>query len=114
MFRNLNGAQYTWYKLQFDLDDEEEYRKLRDIAEHNAMFWNPEGVEQVKEARKNTFSTDAETFDKTVEELFGRKLNNEETPTDMAQALDRAKEDRATPYLNMELDEVNFIPIRGK
>lgn len=110
MFKSINSVQYTWYKMQIDMDDEEEYEKFRNLAEHNAMFWNPEAVEQVREARKNTFSTDDTTFEQTVKELFGRKMYNEASP-DSERVLN---ENKATPYLDMELDEIKFTPIRGK
>lgn len=112
----MNNAQLIWYQTQMILDDKENYELLRDVAEHNAMFWNPEGVEQIRESRKNTFTTNVEDFEKSVSNLFGRELTQEPAATlDLEQALRQdLDQNRIDPYLNMDLDEIKFTPIRGK
>ena len=70
----MNGAQCAWYQIQISIDEKENYELLREIAEHNAMFTNSEGVQQVRDARKNTYTSSPEDFEKNVEELFGRKI----------------------------------------
>ena len=95
----MNGAQCAWYQIQISIDEKENYELLREIAEHNAMFTNSEGVQQVRDARKNTYTSSPEDFEKNVEELFGRKIGE--------------VANKADPYLEMELDEVKFTPIRG-
>lgn len=96
--------------MQFTQDDEENFELLRNVAEHNAMFWNPEGVQQVREARENTFATSNEDFDDIVKDLFGRDLPKEENQS--AESL-LASTRKMSQYLDMELDEINFTPIRG-
>ena len=101
--------------MQIDKDEDERYELLRDVAEHNAMFWNPEAVEQIREARKNTFTTNSEDFENAVKNLFGREMIHD-TPAviDIEQIMcQNIRQDKANPYLNMELDEINFMPIRG-
>lgn len=87
------------------MDDKENYEIMVDIAEHNAMFTNPEGVNKIREARKNTFSNSENEFQSTLESLFGRKLDENEE--------DISNKDNLNDYLNMDLDEVKFTPIRG-
>ncbi|MFA5048981.1 MAG: hypothetical protein WC516_08210 [Patescibacteria group bacterium] len=79
------------------------------------MFWNPEGVDQIRESRKNTFTTNTEDFEESVKSLFGREMTPEAPAVmDLEQALRQdLKQDKANPYLNMDLDEINFTPIRG-
>lgn len=103
-FENINGNQYLWYSSQLALDEEESFELMREIAEHNAMFTNPEGVEKIRNARKNTYETPDDKFEDMVSDMFGRSIPKkgdvgDYTPMD--------------PYLNMDLDEVNFTPIGG-
>jgi hypothetical protein len=108
MFVNVNHAQYVWYQEQMNIDEEEKFELLRDVAEHNAMFWNSEGVQQVKEARKNTYKTSDEDFNKMVTEMFGRELSSE--TVDPIEILEQNRKKQSDLYLDMELDEINFIP----
>lgn len=103
-FKKINGQQYLWYNSQLAIDEEENFELLREMAEHNAMFTNPEGVNKVRESRKNTYSIPTEKFEGLVEDLFGRPIPKK-GEADNSSPLD--------PYLNMELDEIKFIPIRG-
>jgi len=98
MLRELNDAQLAWYQGQLSLDEFEQFENMRDIAEHNAMFMNPEWVQKIREARENTYQTPDEDFEKLVENTFGRKLPK---PND--------KSDLET-FLDMDLDEVKFTP----
>lgn len=113
IFKNINDAQLIWYQTQILLDDKENYELLRDVAEHNAMFWNPEAVDQIREARKNTFTTSTEDFEDSVKNIFGRELTPDAPAVlDLEQAL-RQERDNTNEYLNMNLDEIKFTPIRG-
>lgn len=89
----MNGPQALWYQAQVSLDDLERYELLRDVAEHNAMFMNPEGVQKVREARENTFGLSDEEFDKVIEENFGRNSKPSNDP------------------LDLDLDDIKFTPI---
>lgn len=91
------------------------------MMEYNAMFSNPEGVQQIREGRENSFETPDEDFEKLIEEQFGRKLNTGEkgpsidemkkTLTDLGK---KKKVKNVNNYLNMELDEITFIPFEDK
>lgn len=94
IFQELNAAQLSWYQGQFILEEQEVFELFRDVAEHNAMFMNPEGVRKVKESRENTYQTSDEDFDELIKGTFGRELG-------------KTKSD---PYLTMDLDEISFIP----
>lgn len=94
-FNNINDAQFTWYGIQYNLDELENFELLRDVAEHNAMFWNSEGVAKIRDARQNATKHQDENFDDTLMELFGKNIK-EENPT--------------KPYLDLDLDEVIFTP----
>jgi hypothetical protein len=112
-FQNYNDAQLAWLQMQIELDDVEKYELLRDIAEHNAMFLNPEGVKQVREARDRTYETPAEDFENMIEEMFGRKLPSAEgNKNGGIEELKKIFEPAGKPidYLDIELDEVSFTP----
>jgi hypothetical protein len=85
------------------MDNKEEYELLREVAEHNAMFWNSEGVEKIRKMRENTFETSDEQFGEMIEDIFGRPLPDKES-----KAFDEST--KLDPYLNMDLDEVKFTP----
>jgi len=101
MLQDVNDAQLVWYQLQIMQDDMDNFEMLRDIAEYNSMFVNPEGVKKVRESRENTnsYKTSDEDFEKMIEEKFGRKAGQKIEP--------KIKVD---DYLEMELDEVKFVP----
>lgn len=80
MFEKTNGAQWLWYAAQLAADETEEYELLRDVAEHNAMFWNAEGVEQVRNAREKTYAVSDEDFGNIIEQTFGRRVNLPDKP----------------------------------
>ena len=105
MFKNINQAQYLWYQSQIAVDNEEKFELLREMAEHNAMFWNSEGVAEIRRSRENTFETPSNEFSEMVEDMFGRPLPNKdgEQLDDSSSVLD--------PYHNMDLDEVKFTPM---
>jgi len=100
IFEEINDVQYLWYQVQMSLDEKDSFELQREIAEHNAMFMNPEGVRKVRDARENTFETTDEDFDDMLEDIFGSKLEGK-------------RENNINTYLNMELDEIKFTPIRG-
>lgn len=97
IFENVNESQYLWYQIQISLDKEDNFELSREIAEHNAMFTNPEGVKKIREARENTYELTDDQFDSVLEDVFGRKLGK----------------DDVDKYLDMELDEIKFTPDRG-
>ena len=101
MLQDVNDAQLVWYQLQLMQDDMDNFEMLRDIAEYNSMFVNPEGVKKVRESRENTnsYKTSDEDFEQLIEEKFGRKAGQKIEP--------KIKVD---DYLEMELDEVKFVP----
>ena len=112
-FENANTAQLMWYQIQFALDEKENYETLRDVAEHNAMFVNPEGVKQVKESRKNTFVASDNDFENFVKLQFGRELpkNQEEECSfeDIMKNMEKSKE-KVKDYMDVELDDITFTP----
>jgi hypothetical protein len=61
-------------------DEREEFELLRDVAEHNAMFWNPQGVEQVRGSREKTFAVSDKDFGSIIEQTFGRKVSLPDKP----------------------------------
>ena len=101
MLQEVNDAQLVWYQMQMAQDDLDNFETLRDIAEYNSMFVNPEGVRRVRESRENTdsYKTSDEDFEKLLEEQFGRKAGQKAPP--------KIKVD---DYLEMDLDEVKFVP----
>jgi hypothetical protein len=118
----MSVPQWLWYSAQFAADDQDQFELLRDIAEYNASFWNPEGVNQVRQAREKAIVVSDKDFAKQVEETFGRKLMIPEKK-DGALALPftgmekprrpKMREDMdGNAYLDAELDEVRFTPIR--
>jgi hypothetical protein len=120
LFNKLSYPQWLWYSAQFAADDKENFELLRDVAEHNASFWNPEGVDQVRRAREKTFIVSDKDFNKQLEEAFGRKLNIPERkeglvfPNADVEKIERPKMREnvdASAYLDAELDEVRFIPM---
>lgn len=104
IFKNTNDAQWRWYNEQYMMDDEDKFEVQRDLIEYNASFSNPEAVRRVREARENTYSTDPEKFNEMVTTMFGRKLNEGENIY--------KNENNVERYLNLELDEIKFIPIK--
>jgi hypothetical protein len=111
----INDAQLAWYQFQDILDDKDHFEMLRDVAEHNAMFSNPEGVQQVRDARDNSYETSEEDFDTLLTEAFGRPMPkvNEETKKSLAELMHEAQGAAdISPYLDAELDEVTFTPFK--
>lgn len=113
MFRNMNENQWAWYQAQMIEDKKEHSEFMRDVAEYNAMFFNPEGVQEVRDARENTYEVPDKDFGYMVKEMFGRELPDEEDrkemdPTEVLKEQERAK---LNPYLNMDLDEIKFTPM---
>jgi len=129
-FRRINAAQWYWYGAQLTADEEEKFELLRDVAEHNAMFWNPDGVDQIRQGRDHTFKTQDGEFEGFVKDLFGRDISLPDKPQagiqqsgnfmDVFQGLDGETNERprmrsdvdASPYLDAELDDIAFIPFK--
>lgn len=113
MFEDINDAQLLWYQAQMNLDLKEQYEMLRDIAEHNAMFTNPEGVQQVRDARDNSFETPDEDFNDMLVDMFGRGLPEEDSKEEV-DVLEMLKQERTTSQyssiVDMDLDDVSFTP----
>lgn len=99
----------AWYQVQLNLDEEEEFELLRYMAEYNAMFTNPDGVRKVREARDTAVSVPDGQFEDTIKELFGRELPKETKKFDPNELLTN-NEEKINQYLNMDLDEIKFIP----
>lgn len=102
----MNAAQYAWYYAQMENDTEEKYNMFRDLAEYNAAFWNPDGVKQVQEARKNNYETSPEDFESFLEQEFGRKIPEKLEAEDPRKVLE-------DPYMAMDLDDITFTPYVG-
>jgi hypothetical protein len=113
VFKDMNDAQMAWYQTQMSMDENEKWEFMRDVAEHNAMFSNPEAVRQVRESRENTYETDDKGFDGLLRDTFGRGMPDipEDERTDLKKLL-RSEDStgKAKQYLGMELDEVSFMP----
>lgn len=108
VFQRINLAQWIWYGSQIAKDDEENFELFRDIAEHNAMFSNPKGVAEVRQAREQTFKMSNKDFDTLIENTFGHKINlNKKIVIDKK---DVEKKVNTKSYLDMELDDIKFIP----
>lgn len=105
-FDGINPAQWSWYQVQHWLDEKDKYELLRDVAEHNAMFSNPDGVRQIRDARENKFEMPEEDFTDFVTDMFGRGLDENDRPFTHG---DVAK-NNLKPYFDLELDEINFTP----
>lgn len=104
-----------WYQIQMSLDEKDQFELLRDIAEHNAMFMNPEGVQQVRDSRENIYETPDNEFNKNLKDTFGRDISkiNENEKIDFREVLKQhANNKKIDPYLNMDLDKVDFIPFK--
>jgi hypothetical protein len=114
MFEKMNDAQVVWYQIQFALDEKEKFELLRDVAEHNAMFMNPDGVNKIREARENTFAVPDEKFDKFIQEQFGRSVpKKQDKNVDFKELFKREEQnkEKLNTYLNMDLDEIKFVPM---
>lgn len=106
-----------WYGAQISIDENEKFEFFRDIAEHNAMFWNSEGVAQVREAREKTFKVNNNDFNSMLKNMFG---HNTELPERQEEKIEektvemskRKMRSDLNPqsYLDVELDEIKFTP----
>jgi hypothetical protein len=115
MFDKINEPQALWYQIQMSLDVKDQYELLRDIAEHNAMFMNPEGVQQIRDARENTFETPDEEFDELLESTFGRKVSRKDNKekVDIVEVLRQdALTSKYSPVVDLELDDISFTPFK--
>jgi DNA replication protein DnaD len=115
MFEEMTAQQALWYQIQISLDMKEQFELLRDVAEHNAMFMNPEAVQQVRDARENSFETPDEDFDSLLEETFGRSISKEENQ-EVVDVMEMLKQDRESSkyssVMDLDLDEVSFTPFK--
>lgn len=111
IFHNMNDFQMLWYQIQISLDEKEDFEFQRDLMEHNAMFSNPEGVSKVREARKNTYTVPTSEFKELIKEQFGKDIDFNKEGISPEQMLSENKvKNQINTYLDMELDEVKFIP----
>jgi hypothetical protein len=74
-----------------------------------ASFINPEAVQEVRNARENTFSTSEEDFEEFLQSQFGRGMDNGNKKPLREEDI-KSKPNMKT-YLEMDLDQINFIPI---
>ena len=81
---------------------------MRDVAEHNAMFTNYDGVRQVRDARQNKYEMSNEDFGSFIQSAFGRSLPQDNATKDFTE-VDAAGGNLGS-YLDLELDEINFTP----
>lgn len=113
-FKNTNLAQFIWYQEQMNIDSKEEFETKRYFEEYNAMFVNSEGVRKVREARENTINVPNEYFEETIKELFGKELPKNMSEENIKEFLEKEqKNEKIDQYLDMQLDEVKFIPFDG-
>lgn len=108
-FNGINSVQWAWYQIQYWLDEKEEFELFRDVAEHNAMFSNPDGVRQIRESRENSYKMKDEDFTGFIKDLFGRDMSDETRPFN--------KQDIGTdlkPYFDLDLDEIKFTPYEDR
>jgi hypothetical protein len=114
MFETTNDAQLMWYQTQIHLDTKDQFELLRDVAEHNAMFMNPEGVQQVRNTRDNTFEMSDNEFNEMLENTFGRAIS--EVPSDELDVTEMLNNDRLrskySQIVDMDLDDVVFTPFK--
>lgn len=102
-----------WYQIQMSLDEKDQFELLRDVAEHNAMFMNPEGVQQVRDSRENIYETPNDEFNKNLKDTFGRDISKINEKVDFREILKQhTNNKKIDPYLNMDLDKVDFIPLK--
>jgi hypothetical protein len=112
MFKSTNENQWAWYQAQIIEDKKEKHEFMRDLAEYNAMFFNPEGVQEVRDARDNTYTVPDKDFGYMVKEMFGRELpESEREEMDPRELLKQQEREKLNPYLNMDLDEIKFTPM---
>jgi len=118
LLERISVTQWLWYAAQLAADDKEQFELMRDMAEYNASFWNPEGVDQVRKAREKTFKISDKDFARQIEETFGRKLSVPEKKEGLALpntgkvVRRKMREDLdASAYLETELDDVKFVPM---
>lgn len=125
----MNGAQWLWYGAQFAADEKADFELRRDVAEHNAMFWNAEGVEQVRNAREKTYSVSDDDFKSIIEDTFGRRISLPDQPKQgimhsvpigpeqkdhESHSKRRLMKASDAPYVDCDLDEINFVPITSE
>jgi hypothetical protein len=115
MFFNINDAQLCWYNTQIQLDKKEDFEFMRDVAEHNAMFSNPEGVQKVRESRENSYKVSDEDFEKIIEENFGKEINESDKKQfnfEEFVELKKKNKDLDTYHNIDEFDDIIFTPFK--
>lgn len=48
----ITPIQWDYYMRNLVMDEAEMFERARDLVEYGAMFWNAEGVQKVRDARK--------------------------------------------------------------
>lgn len=112
MFEQINTQQALWYQIQMSLDMKEQFEMLRDVAEYNAMFTNPEAVRKIQEARENTYETSDEEFDGLLEGMFGRTISKEDDGQDVMEYLEKERESKYSSVMDLDLDDISFTPFK--
>jgi hypothetical protein len=98
MFKSTNENQWAWYQAQIIEDKKEKHEFMRDLAEYNAMFFNPEGVQEVRDARDNTYTVPDKDFGYMVKEMFGRELpESEREEMDPKELLKQQEKEKLNP-----------------
>lgn len=108
VFKNMNEVQLLWYYYNILEDEKEKFEMMRDLEEHNAMFSNPDGVRQVRDSRKNSIHISDDDFQSQIEKQFGREFNigkKEEIGN-----IEEEFKNKDIDYLDVDLDEISFIP----
>lgn len=107
-------AQYVWYQEQMNIDEKDDFELKRYFEEYNAMFMNSDGVRKVREARENTIAVPDEKFESTIKELFGKELPKNLNEKNSKEFVEKEhKQEKINQYLDIELDEIKFIPLDG-
>lgn len=106
VIQNTNLAQMNWYATQLNLEEEADFQEKLDLTEHNAMFFNPEGVQQVREERENSYDTNDEEFEDMVRNQFGREIP-EVREEDLIGPGDLLSQEGG-----LDLDDVKFTPLK--
>jgi hypothetical protein len=105
IFDTLHPMQWKFLAQQLAIDKEEEAEEARDRAEYAMMFMNHEGVQKVRQARdaKNK-KVDDNTFNKQLENLFGRGLSPEKR-----ESIQSTEPVQTKPLEDPDIDEIKIV-----
>ena len=63
----MTPFELLWYAENIRIDELEQFKKERDLAEYNAIFFNPDGVKEVRKGRMDEESLDNKDFEPNEE-----------------------------------------------